>query len=379
MSRERYAWSMALGGALLGCTVQCSEPKPASLPRMAATRANTTVLVNAPAASNAPSSAAAPLPQASADAGVAPDPDAAELARIMALDGSATTSLGGPSAGRVRDAIRFPDRGPGFYHNSKRPDGARYGTVELVQTIVRAAAVVDRELPGSWLTVNDLGLKEGGPIAQHGSHQAGRDADILFYVLDEQGAPIPSVGVPIDPKGKGWDFKDLAIPGDDQRVQLDAPRTWRFVAALLELGESSVQRIFVVEHVRAMLLAQAARVRAPKAIVQRFEDVTCQPSAPHDDHLHLRLYCTPQDLQQGCLDSTPTYPWREQALAALGLKPLLQPANRSREERDAVAARTTSAAEARKKAGAMHAKVRQFLAEREAWRKTPHPGRPYCK
>jgi penicillin-insensitive murein endopeptidase len=298
---------------------------------------------------------------------------------VLALDGSVSTSIGGPSSGHVEGAIALPDRGPGFYHNPKRPEEARFGTVELVQAIARAAAVVDKELPGSALTVNDLGLREGGPIPQHASHQAGRDADILFYVLDEHAAPIPSVGVPIDPKGKGWDFKDLAVPEDDQRVQLDVPRTWRFVAALLEVANEAVQRIFIVEHVRSMLLKEAKRVHAGKALVQRFEDITCQPGSPHDDHLHLRLFCTPQDMAAGCLDSTPVYPWREQALQALGLRPLMAANGRGKEEQDAVKKRTTSPAEARKKAGLMHAKVKQFLAERELWIKRPSPHRPYCK
>ena len=301
-----------------------------------------------------------------------------DVASVLALDGSASTSFGGPSSGKVRGAIALPDRGPGFYHNPRRPDQARFGTVELVQAIVRAAAVVDRELPGSALTVNDLGLAQGGPIAQHASHQAGRDADILFYALDEHGAPIPAVGVPLDPQGKGWDFKDLAVPNDDQAVQLDAPRTWRFVAALLELTGDAVQRIFIVEHVRSLLLKEAKRVHAPKALVQRFEDVTCQPGAPHDDHLHVRMFCTPQDIAEGCLDGVPLYPWREQELAALGIKPALAP-NPSREDRNAVKKRTTSPEQARKKAGPMHAKVKQFLLERNAWIKRPRPGRPYCK
>jgi penicillin-insensitive murein endopeptidase len=305
--------------------------------------------------------------------------DSGSVINVLTLTGAASTSIGGPSSGRLRGGIAFPDRGPGFYHNPKRPDQARYGTVELVQAIVRAAALVDAALPGSGLTVNDLGLLNGGPIAQHGSHQAGRDADILFYVLDEHGAPTPSVGVPIDPKGKGWDFKDLTVPEDDLRVQLDAARTWQFVAALLEQAHDAVQRIFIVEHVRSMLLNEARRVHAPQALVQRFEEVTCQPNAPHDDHMHVRLFCTPEDMSEGCLDSTPMYPWHVQALQTLGLRPLLAAGRQSQEEREAVAKRTTSAAEARKKAGRMHARVIQFLAERESWRKKPSPGRLYCK
>jgi penicillin-insensitive murein endopeptidase len=227
--------------------------------------------------------------------------------------------------------------------------------------------------------VNDLGLKEGGPIHEHGSHQAGRDADILFYSVDAHGKPLPSVGVPIDPRGEGTDFKDLKDPKDDQPIKLDVRRTWRFAAELIEVAQDNLQRIFIVEHVRQMLLDEAARVKAPKAVVQRFADITCQPESPHDDHMHVRLFCTAEDMARGCLDNPPNYPYRIAALRALGLQPLMASLQRSITERRARATRTTSPEQARKKAGPMHARVTAFLKEREAWLKKPSPGRPYCK
>jgi penicillin-insensitive murein endopeptidase len=273
----------------------------------------------------------------------------------------------------------MPDEGPGFYHNPIRPDGARFGTVELVQNIMRAAGQVHAAIPDSLLTVNDLGLREGGPIHEHGSHQAGRDADILFYSVDARGNPVRSVGVPIDPSGKGIDFKDLKDPKDDQPIKLDARRTWRFVAALIEVAQENLQRIFVVEHVRKMLLDEAARVHAPKATVQRFADITCQPETPHDDHLHIRLFCTPEDLKAGCLDGPPNYPFRIAQLSSLGMTPLMASLARSAAERRARAARTTSPEQAKRRAGPMHERVVAFLKEREAWLRKPSPGRPYCK
>ncbi|MET0386909.1 MAG: penicillin-insensitive murein endopeptidase [Polyangiales bacterium] len=303
--------------------------------------------------------------------------DTASTAAVLALAGSQSTSIGGPGSGQVRGSVPFPDAGRGFYHNPVRPYEARYGTVELVQSIVRAAARVDETHPGSVLVVNDLGLIEGGPIAHHGSHQAGRDADILFYSVDAQGKSLPSVGVPIDPQGKGVDFKNLADPADDQPVALDVPRTWAFAAALIEVAQDNLQRIFVVEHVRNMLLAEAARVHAPATTLQRFAELTCQPEYPHDDHFHIRLYCTPEDMALGCRDSLPTYPFRTAALSALGLSPLIASA-RTPVERKARNARTVSHAEAKKQAGPMHAAVTQFLKQREAWLKKPSPGRRYC-
>jgi penicillin-insensitive murein endopeptidase len=298
---------------------------------------------------------------------------------VLALDASHSTSLGAPSHGSLVGGVALPDAGPGYVHNPKRPDEARYGTVELVQNIVKAAAVVQRELPGMELVVNDLGLRNGGPIRQHGSHQSGRDADILFYVLDAKGEPLRSVGVPLDPDGKGFDFKDVSVPGDDIPVRLDVKRTWRFIQALLESAGDAVQRIFIVEHVRSMLLAHAERVHAPSLIRARFADITCQPESPHDDHFHVRLFCAPDDIAHGCFDSPPVYPWQRDALAALGLKAVFERIASRHQRREEVAERTTSSVEARKRTGPMHAKVRKFLARRATWDKQPHPGRLFCR
>jgi penicillin-insensitive murein endopeptidase len=302
-----------------------------------------------------------------------------ETAQLLALSPSHSTSVGAPGNGQLLSGVALPRRGPGYRHNDKRPADARYGTVELVQAIAVAAAAVQADLPGSGLTVNDLSLPVGGPIAQHGSHQNGRDADILFYVTDAHGAPAPSVGVPIEPDGSGVDYNVLADGEDDIHLRLDAPRTWRFMAALVEALGDQLQRIFVVEHVRSMLLAQAARDGTPQAIVARFEDVSCQPSTPHDDHMHVRLFCSPEDMGQGCLDKPPTYPFRIEALAALGLSPILERVTDRRERAAAVAARTTTPEQAAKRAGPMHREVRKFLTRRKAWLKQPHPGRPFCK
>ena len=114
-------------------------------------------------------------------------------------------------------------------------------------------------------------------------------------------------------------------------------------------------------------------------IVARFADITCQPESPHDDHMHVRLFCTPEDMARGCLDSPPNYPYRIAALRALGLSPLMASVQRNLAERRARATLTTSPEQARKKAGPMHAKVTAFLKEREMWIKKPSPGRPYCK
>ncbi len=305
-----------------------------------------------------------------------PEPPPDPVAVLLSADGTVSTSIGGPNDGRVEGAVALPLEGPGFRSNPRRPNtDAVFGTVEMVQALVRAAAVVNEEMPGSILFINDLGFREGGPIAHHGSHRAGRDVDVLFYLIDRHGEPMEPVGAFLDARGRGYDFRDLATPRDDVLVRMDVPRTWRFVQALLEGDRADdVQRIFIAEHLRTLVLAQAERAGAPRAVRDRFADITCQPGYPHDDHLHIRFHCTPDDIAHGCEDTPPVYPWRRARLAELGLEPVIH-----RPRRDRPRAPTTSVEEARASAGPMHTRVLEWLERREAWMRPPRTGRPFCR
>jgi len=336
--------------AILGCSAATQEPPPQA---------------------RAPSPEPAPV---ASTAAAAPAPLLDPLASLPPA--SHSTSIGSPTNGRLEGGVALPQQGPGFVYNERRSQDARFGTVETIRAIARAAAAVERALPGSQLVVNDIGLERGGRIPHHGSHRAGRDADILFFLLDDAGQPMRSVGAPLDLEGVGYDFKELSRGDDDVRVHFDAPRTWRFVQALLEDDESVVQRIFVVEHLRAVLLAEAARAKAPLHIVERFADVSCQPGYPHDDHLHVRWFCSVEDLAQGCEDLPPLYTWRDAALRAAGVAPVLAKRTRSEDPAPVVTQAEADRAVARQKP---HPDVLAFLARRRAWEKQPHPGRPYCR
>ncbi|HRI11334.1 MAG TPA: penicillin-insensitive murein endopeptidase, partial [Nannocystaceae bacterium] len=296
------------------------------------------------------------------------------LRDLLALAPAVTTSTGSPADGELRGGVAPPPRGPGFRFQPGKRDLARYGTVELVQALVRAAAAVDRLHPGAPATIGEIGFAEGGPLTGHGSHQAGRDVDVLFFLLDADGAPFPAKAIPLDPAGEGTEYGDLQDPADDRPVKIDLPRTWAFVQALLEAAGDDVQRIFVVEHVRTLLLAEAARAGAPAAIVARFAEVTCQPGFPHDDHLHIRFFCAADDIAAGCTELDPIYPWQRDRLAALGAAPAT-----AKPRRKGSRPKLTTHEEARAKAGPMHQDVIDFLDRRRAWTRQPHPGRPYCR
>lgn len=296
----------------------------------------------------------------------------------VAFDPAASISIGHPADGRLHGGIALPLTGAGFRFNDRRDSNARFATAEVVNAIMRGAKAVLDALPPAELVINDVSFEAGGPIDHHGSHRAGRDADILFYLLGDDDKPTPSVGAPIDPEGIGFDYKDLAVKEDDVRVHFDAPRTWRFVASLLSDQEAEVQRIFVAEHLRSMLLAAADRAHADPELRSHFADVTCQPSYPHDDHLHVRWFCAPEDIALGCRDLPPVYPWREDRLAALGLKPIMGVMRRERPT-SKVVTHDDEDREVEKQRTKIHPDVHRFLERRKKWRVQPHPGRKYCR
>jgi penicillin-insensitive murein endopeptidase len=295
---------------------------------------------------------------------------AAALCAALAARGS--VSIGTPLGGRLENGVAVPLAAPGLRHDPRKDPERRYGTAELVGALVRAAEAVRLALPGGELTIADLSARSGGDIPGHASHRSGRDVDVSFYLLDGKKKPRPGLAIPIEPDGHGTDYHDLEDPADDERVLLDVPRTWKFVEALLLDEGAHLQRIFVVEHVRAMLLEHARKAGAPSAAVELFAAITCQPAFPHDDHMHLRVYCAPDDVTAGCEDVLPIHPRHRERLRAAGVEPKL--ARPRKGPRPAL----TSHAEARAAAGAMHADVAAFLERREAWLGQPHPGRRYC-
>jgi penicillin-insensitive murein endopeptidase len=84
------------------------------------------------------------------------------------------------------------------------------------------------------------------------------------------------------------------------------------VKALVEDPESRVQWLFVSKPVEAMLIEWArARGESGDTIV-RAMDTLLQPGPPaqsHDDHIHVRIACDPDEVAAGCEPTGPARPW----------------------------------------------------------------------
>jgi penicillin-insensitive murein endopeptidase len=102
---------------------------------------------------------------------------------------------------------------------------------------------------------------------------------------------------------------DRAVPS----CLFDVRRNWAFVRALLTDSDVEVQWIFMQKTLAASLLAQAAAEGDDPALLARASFVIRQPtdSEPHDDHMHVRLYCAPGDRRFGCADKGPVRWWKK--------------------------------------------------------------------
>jgi penicillin-insensitive murein endopeptidase len=160
-----------------------------------------------------------------------------------------------------------------------------YGHPALILMLERSAKDLQRVAPGSVLVVGDISDADGGPLAGHHSHQSGRDADVVFYVLDQNGkstildhyVKFGSNGRALD--GSGYVFDDW--------------RNWLLVQSWVRDRRAGLSHIFISRALRQRLLTYAANQTAFAKYVPEVSVLLKQPedAEPHDDHFHVRISC----------------------------------------------------------------------------------------
>lgn len=235
----------------------------------------------------------------------------------MLSDGSSVAG-GTVNNGYLRRGRPLPPKGDGYVVPALWVErGASFATDEMVSAIRRAAKRVAKEYPGGTLGVADLSFPGGGESSLHRSHESGHDADLIWYALDESGKPVlPPDAMPVygrDLRSRPPHPTPNVVFGDFTPRRFDVRRNWALVRALLEDPDIEVQFLFVHNRLRAALLDQARHNGDDEELIDRAEALLKQPSdtLPHDDHLHLRIYCAPADRALGCKDFGPLRWWRK--------------------------------------------------------------------
>jgi penicillin-insensitive murein DD-endopeptidase len=194
-------------------------------------------------------------------------------------------SVGSPTDGHLIGGAHLPDA-PYLRIVPVYAEGdARWGLEPLVGMIDRAGRALRKQFPESILSLGHLSRAGGGNIDRHASHESGRDADIGFFVKNQQGKSIYAdhfVAFKGDGTASSW-------PG----AQFDDARNWALVSSIVSDTAARVTHIFVAMPLRTRLLQYAEKIGAPAALRARAAELMAQPrgSLPHDDHFHVRIAC----------------------------------------------------------------------------------------
>jgi penicillin-insensitive murein endopeptidase len=215
-------------------------------------------------------------------------------------------TIGVPNRGVLTESAELPVRGPGFVRY--RPQSSHYfGRPRLVHALEDAAQSVARLAPGGApLSIGDLSAKTGGRIPGHDSHRSGRDVDLLILVTTPGGASVPSPGF-VRFEGDGL----ARVDGSPDYVRVDVEREWLLLRSLLTSPEIGVQFMFVCHELEALLIDHARALGEPDSLVWQAETVMLEPSDSlrHDDHVHLRIACSPEEAVAGCSGGGPRWQW----------------------------------------------------------------------
>ena len=214
-------------------------------------------------------------------------------------------SIGTANHGVLFDGTEVPRDAEGL--RWLRGNDRHWGLPRFSEAIARAAARVEHEKPGGTLAIGDLSTRRGGsPLPPHLSHRSGRDVDLLFYVTTLGGVPVESPGfVHVGADGLARDETHA------RWLRFDVEREWLLVRALLEDPQARVQWMFVSEVVQAMLVEWALARGDSADVIARALAVMAQPSpgGVHDDHIHVRTECSPEETVAGCEATGPRRPW----------------------------------------------------------------------
>ncbi len=193
-------------------------------------------------------------------------------------------SVGSPSHGRLENGMQLPP-GRGYYR--RRPHRA-WGANHTIFHVRRAVAAVRGRFPKIHkVAIGDISRRKGGKVAQHKSHQSGRDVDIgLYFKKRPKGYPRSFVKA----TGKNLDFK----------------ATWTLLKAFADTASSSsgVEKMFLNYELQEVLYKWAEKRGVSKKTLRKMFQYPNGKHAGngiirhdpgHDSHVHVRFKCPKGD------------------------------------------------------------------------------------
>ena len=207
-----------------------------------------------------------------------------------APDADRTLCEGSPSAGTLHSGRRLESRP--YLRIKAASQLNAWGHPMMLQLLSRGARAAAQAGSGSMALIGDLSARDGGPLPGHVSHQAGRDADVGFFVSDSQGRPILLDAF----EAFGADGHSLSVP----EHYFDGYRNWVMLRAWFTDLRVVISHIFISSALRQLLLEYGQQ--SPE--FQRYVPLASQvlhAYPNHADHFHVRIAC-PSDQGPACHD-----------------------------------------------------------------------------
>jgi len=181
-----------------------------------------------------------------------------------------SVTIGSPNRGILLNGVQMP---PGDHYELVDPPHA-WGTQETIDFLLTCIRKVNEVHPGSHpLYIGHISARGGGRLSPHVSHQSGRDVDVSYYYRDASRRWYRRAG----------------------SRNLDLPRTWTFVRALLT--ETDVQLILIDASIQRLLRRHATEIgEDPTWLESVFrggpggERAIIRHARGHATHIHIRFY-----------------------------------------------------------------------------------------
>ena len=184
--------------------------------------------------------------------------------------------------------------------------GLAYATTDMVELFVDTARAMEKKYPGTIMYLGNMAAREGGDIPYSVSHNAGRDADIGFYLKDAEGKFA-------HPQNLHKINRRFQSREEGPVYTFDLEKNTTLIELLLTHPKVRVQFIFLAKHLRTAIYRELVARGSSPELLERFE-MSVQNQAAHDDHFHVRIYCSNSDICAGCVDKSVIHPWHEDPL-----------------------------------------------------------------
>lgn len=242
------------------------------------------------------------------DASPPPEPPAPYVPRyhpfLASEDATGSASIGTTSDGYLVGGIPLPQHPHLQVLPTQAARDLAYGSKHLIDSLVFAADAVAKKYPGTVTFLGNIGRRSGGDIPYSVSHNTGRDVDIAFVATN----PF------------GWQTRPqtlLHFNADLQSVEhfgfyrFDVARNAALTVALFSSPHTQVQHLFMADPLKRHLMAYWKKTKLNPTLLANLDEAISQPSdsAAHDDHLHLRVACSAEDLCHGCVHTGRARPW----------------------------------------------------------------------